>query len=150
MIATQTSPDPVLELRRLNDQVTRLNDHVRRLNGLILGSRSHLREASLAGHLSFVKEMVARHFDLSVRLLISDTRREYICWPRQVGMWLAREVTPASLEVIGRAFGRRHHGTVLCAIERVKACMETEPDIRSQIEALRGRLQAEIKKSQAA
>src|SRR3954453_9010916 len=65
-----------------------------------------------------VKAAVAETFGVSEEDLCSPSRKAEIAWPRQVGMYLARELTDASLPAIGQAFGGRNHATVLHACKR--------------------------------
>ena len=55
--------------------------------------------------------------------LVSPVRTARVTWPRQVAMYLARELTEASLPAIGREFGGRNHATVLHAWRRTSARM---------------------------
>jgi chromosomal replication initiator protein len=66
-----------------------------------------------------IQAVVAAHFGISVRALVSPSRTVTIAWPRQVAMHLARVLTDASLPVIGQAFGGRSHATVVHACRRV-------------------------------
>ena len=56
-------------------------------------------------------------------------------------MYLARKITRHSLEEIGGWFGGRDHSTVLYAVDRIGARMQTEDDCRQSVEELLGRLQ---------
>jgi chromosomal replication initiator protein len=66
---------------------------------------------------------VAEHFDVRLADMTSKRRPASIAFPRQVAMYLARELTKASLNEIGDAFGGRDHGTVLHACKLVKKRM---------------------------
>jgi len=66
-----------------------------------------------------IQAVVAAHFDLTVSELTSASREARVAWPRQVATHLARELTDASLNSIGEAFGGRNHTTVLHACRRV-------------------------------
>ena len=53
--------------------------------------------------------------------MVSHSRAAGLAWPRQVAMYLTRELTDATLPAIGRAFGNRNHTTVLHACKRTAA-----------------------------
>src|SRR6202163_2223001 len=70
-----------------------------------------------------IQRRVAAHFDVRIADMTSNRRPANIAFPRQVAMYLARELTKASLNEIGDAFGGRDHGTVLHACKLVKRRM---------------------------
>jgi chromosomal replication initiator protein len=65
-----------------------------------------------------IQELTAEAFGISVDALVSSSRAGAVAWPRQVAMYLARELTAQSLPAIGSAFGGRNHTTVLHACRR--------------------------------
>ena len=65
-----------------------------------------------------IQERTAEAFGISVEQLVSSSRAGGIAWPRQIAMYLARELTEQTLPAIGRAFGGRNHTTVLHAYKR--------------------------------
>jgi chromosomal replication initiator protein len=70
-----------------------------------------------------IQAAVCRHFRVTHLDLVSRRRGRGIVRPRQVGMWLARHLTVASLPEIGRAFGGRDHTTVMHALGVVERLM---------------------------
>lgn len=60
-----------------------------------------------------------------------------VAWPRQVAMYLAKEITGKPLTLIGRSFGNRDHSTVIHAIRAVEKRMADDPIYRADVEALR-------------
>lgn len=66
-----------------------------------------------------IKKVTCGYFGQSVRHIESDMRYGPLIIPRQVGMYLCKELTPNSLPAIGRAFGNRDHTTVLHAIRKI-------------------------------
>lgn len=64
--------------------------------------------------------------------------------PRQVAMYLARELTPQSLPCIGRHFGGRDHTTVMHAIKRVEELARCDADFGERVSALREHLSGEV------
>jgi chromosomal replication initiator protein len=84
-----------------------------------------------------VQLAACRHFGLSHEELLSSTRATRITWPRQVAMYLARELTGESLPTIGRHFGGRDHTTVLHAWRRTSARIANDAASHDAIEKLR-------------
>lgn len=80
-----------------------------------------------------IQRVVASHYGLSVRELISSMRTARIAWPRQVAIHLTRELTHASLPAIGSAFGGRNHATVLHACKRVSERLNTDPQVGGEL-----------------
>jgi chromosomal replication initiator protein len=76
------------------------------------------------------------HFELSSEELLSSARTARIAWPRQVAMYLARELTGESLPAIGRHFGGRDHTTVLHAWRRTSARIAADTAARESVENL--------------
>jgi chromosomal replication initiator protein len=87
-----------------------------------------------------IKDAACERFDVSSDELISSTRTARLAWPRQVAMYLARELTQASLPTIGREFGGRDHTTVLHAWRRTQELMSANPASRLAVEELRAQL----------
>jgi len=88
-----------------------------------------------------IQRRVAEHFDVRVADMTSKRRPASIAFPRQVAMYLARELTKASLNEIGDAFGGRDHGTVLHACKLVKRRMTEQDNIRQTISFIDSSLQ---------
>ena len=80
-----------------------------------------------------IQRKVAEHFDVRLADMTSKRRPASIAFPRQVAMYLARELTKASLNEIGDAFGGRDHGTVLHACKLVKKRMKEQDNIRQTV-----------------
>ena len=80
------------------------------------------------------------HFSLSLEELLSSSRTPRIAWPRQIAMYLARELTGESLPAIGRHFGGRDHTTVLHAWRRTTTRIATDHTAREAVEELCRRL----------
>jgi chromosomal replication initiator protein len=88
-----------------------------------------------------IQRRVAEHFDVRLADMTSKRRPANIAFPRQVAMYLARELTKASLNEIGDAFGGRDHGTVLHACKLVKRRMREQDSIRQTISFIDSSLQ---------
>src|SRR5437762_7436883 len=88
-----------------------------------------------------IQRRVAEHFDVRLADMTSKRRPASIAFPRQVAMFLARELTKASLNEIGDAFGGRDHGTVLHACKLVRKRMSEQDNIRQTISYIDSSLQ---------
>ncbi len=80
-----------------------------------------------------IQKRVAEHYDIRLADMTSKRRPENIAFPRQVAMYLSRQLTESSLNTIGEAFGGRDHGTVLHACRAVKDRMETDGQVRQTV-----------------
>jgi chromosomal replication initiator protein len=87
-----------------------------------------------------IKAAACEQFGVSGEELISATRTARLAWPRQVAMYLARELTEESLPAIGREFGGRDHTTVLHAWRRTEERISSNAASRTAVEELRSRL----------
>ncbi len=90
-------------------------------------------EARHAITIEQIQRRVAEHFDVRIADMTSKRRPANIAFPRQIAMYLARELTKASLNEIGDKFGGRDHGTVLHACKLVKKRMAEQDNIRQTI-----------------
>ena len=86
---------------------------------------------------------VAAEVGVSRHELVARDRRPIVVWARHLAMYLARELTGASLPDIGRAFGGRNHTTVLHAIRRVQRESERDQARRAAVQSLLARLSGE-------
>ncbi len=90
--------------------------------------------------LAEIQAAACRHFGLSPEELLSSSRATRVAWPRQIAMYLARELTDESLPAIGRHFGRRDHTTVIHAVRRTQAKILADPASRKTVDDLRNQL----------
>jgi chromosomal replication initiator protein len=72
--------------------------------------------------------------------MTSKRRPENIAFPRQVAMYLSRQLTESSLNTIGETFGGRDHGTVMHACKLVKDRMEVDANVRQVVSYLEKQL----------
>ncbi len=93
-------------------------------------------EARRAVNVEQIQKRVAEHFDIRNADMTSKRRPKNIAFPRQVAMYLTRELTKMSLVEIGGAFGGRDHGTVLHAHRLIKERMTEDDKIRSVVKFL--------------
>jgi chromosomal replication initiator protein len=97
-----------------------------------LTEKTGARTPSLRG----IAARTARHFALKVNELKSPSRRRTVVAARDVAMYLARKLTPSSLEQIGNFFGGRDHTTVLHGCRKTERLVASDPATRSAVERL--------------
>ncbi|HUN78086.1 MAG TPA: chromosomal replication initiator protein DnaA [Solirubrobacteraceae bacterium] len=87
-----------------------------------------------------IQATICSHFSLSREELLSSARVSRVAWPRQLAMYLSRELTEESLPYIGRHFGGRDHTTVLHACRRAGTRLEHDATCREAVESIRREL----------
>ncbi len=88
-----------------------------------------------------ITKAVCSFYSLTPEDLTGPSRRRDVTMPRQIAMYLIREMTSMSLPQIGAAFGKRDHTTVLHACKLVEESLRTSPDIARQVGDLRHMVQ---------
>jgi chromosomal replication initiator protein len=83
-----------------------------------------------------VQRRVAEHFNLRPADLKARSNAKAIAYPRQVAMYIAKQLTGASLPEIGRAFGGKHHTTVLHSINKIERLRKTDKELAQQLHRL--------------
>jgi chromosomal replication initiator protein len=83
-----------------------------------------------------VQRAVCREFGLSIAQLRSRNNRQAIAYPRQIAMYIAKQLTSASLPQIGREFGGKHHTTVLHSVNKIGGLRQTDRDLNRYINKL--------------
>jgi len=145
----------------INFLATRIRTNIRRLEGALIRVVAY---ASLSGKkltiesvenllreilheegrqtisIEVIQKRVAEHFDIRLADMTSKRRPENIAFPRQIAMYLSRQMTESSLSIIGEAFGGRDHGTVLHACRLVKDRMEVDSNVRQVVHFLEKQL----------
>lgn len=84
---------------------------------------------------------VAEKFHLQPSQLKQKSNTHQIAYPRQIAMYLIKEITPASLPEIGRAFGGKHHTTVLHSVQKIDKLRGRDPELNKTIHSLIDSLQ---------
>nr|WP_243453947.1 chromosomal replication initiator protein DnaA [Sandaracinobacteroides saxicola] len=87
-----------------------------------------------------IQRRVADHYALKLNDLLSPRRAREVARPRQVAMFLAKEMTQRSLPEIGRRFGGRDHTTVMHAVKRIKELRLTDQDLDRDVSLLQRKL----------
>ncbi len=105
----------------------------------VLKHLSHAPERRVT--IDTIQKAVADHYGIKQSQLKEKTNRKTIVEPRQVAMYLVKELTAASLPEIGRAFGGKHHTTVIHSIQRVTEMKQTSAEINRLIHRLLDSLQ---------
>jgi len=83
-----------------------------------------------------IQKAVAEKYGIKPSQLREKSNRKEIVVPRQVAMFLVKELTPASLPEIGRAFGGKHHTTVIHSINRITELKPKDPDLNKIIHSV--------------
>jgi chromosomal replication initiator protein len=88
-----------------------------------------------------IQKRVAQHFNIRTSDMHSARRARSVARPRQVAMYLAKQLTARSLPEIGRKFGGRDHTTVMHAVKKVDELREHDPSFAEDVELLRRMLE---------
>ncbi len=88
-----------------------------------------------------IQKAVVAHYSLKLADMQSKRRSRVVARPRQVAMYLAKQLTPRSLPEIGRRFGGRDHTTVMHAVKKVDELLAEDDGLARDVESLRRRLQ---------
>jgi chromosomal replication initiator protein len=89
-----------------------------------------------------IQKKVAQHFNIRLADMHSARRARAVARPRQVAMYLAKQLTTRSLPEIGRKFGGRDHTTVMHAVKRIEELRQTDAALAEDIDLLRRMLEA--------
>lgn len=89
-----------------------------------------------------IQRAVCRRFDVSRLDMLSDRRTWDIVKPRQVAMYLSKELTMRSLPEIGRRFGGRDHSTVIHSIRKIESLIGVDMDLTATIALIKADLAA--------
>jgi chromosomal replication initiator protein len=83
-----------------------------------------------------IQQEVCKFYGIGMSELVGSKRSQGIVYPRQIAMYLARELTDMSLPRIGAEFGGRDHTTVMHANDKIKKLMNLQRDVYNQIQSL--------------
>lgn len=101
------------------------------LEGSLTRPREHLTAEAII-------KSVANYYGLKVSDIKSSRRHKSVAGPRAVAMYLARTHTKDSYPDLGRAFGGKHHTTVISAVEKINSRLDSDPGLRGEINAIEG------------
>ena len=88
-----------------------------------------------------IQKQVANHFNIKVSDMHSPRRARAVARPRQIAMFLSKQLTSRSLPDIGRRFGGRDHTTVMHAVRKVEELITQDPEFSEDLELLRKMLE---------
>lgn len=86
--------------------------------------------------IGLIVSVVAKFYGVRAFDIISQRRTQDIVLPRHICMYLAHEVTPRSLPMIGRQIGHRDHTTVLFAVRKIRALIEENERLRDEVQVI--------------
>ncbi|OLS02719.1 chromosomal replication initiator protein DnaA [Tissierella creatinophila] len=87
-----------------------------------------------------IKEEVSQNFNIKIDDFTSKKRTRAIAFPRQIAMYLTRELTDLSLPKIGDEFGGRDHTTVIHACDKINADLQANKDLKDKVDYITDRL----------
>jgi chromosomal replication initiator protein len=83
-----------------------------------------------------ILEAITSHFDVNMELLTGKCRKKETVFPRQVAMYMLKELTNLPLKSIGYHFGGRDHSTVIHAVQSISEAMETDKSVEKTVRKL--------------
>ena len=83
-----------------------------------------------------IQRKVSEFFGVKLGDLKAKNRTKAVAFPRQVAMYLARQLTHASLAEVGRTFGGKDHTTVLHAVDKIQTLLQEDPKLRKTVDGL--------------
>ncbi len=87
-----------------------------------------------------IQELVSQRFGVTLDELVSPRRSQAVAYPRQVAMYLSRELTDASLPMIGKEFGGRDHTTVIHAKDKITRLIREDRSVYNLVQELTARI----------
>jgi len=151
-----TLPMPVIEF-----MAQHISKNIRRLEGALIKISSYaaltgktldlasaelllkdvlMEEAQNRLNIEGIQKRVADHYQIRHSDMTSKRRPSAIAFPRQIAMYLSRQLTRHSLQEIGQAFGGRDHGTVIHAVKTVENMMEQDDSVQGSVDFLKSQL----------
>jgi chromosomal replication initiator protein len=135
-------------VRELEGALNRLIAHANLFNrSITLETTQEVLHDVLKAHdrrvtIEEIQRRVAEHYNIRLTDMASPRRARAVARPRQVAMYLAKQLTSRSLPEIGRKFGNRDHTTVMHAVSRVGELMAVEAAFAEDVELLRRMLES--------
>lgn len=145
-------PDPVLEflalkvtsnIRELEGALTRIVAHSDVVSTPVtLESTQDVLQDLLRAHdrritIDEIQRKVAEHYNLRITDMHSARRARNVARPRQVAMFLSKQLTARSLPEIGRKFGGRDHTTVMHAVRKIEELLQSDVQIAQDVDIIR-------------
>lgn len=88
-------------------------------------------------------EIVAEHFSITPEEIVSKRRNSEYVLPRQICMYLCRELTPDSLQIIAKSLGKKDHTTVIHGIEKIREDIKTNEELKNKIDIILKKINCE-------
>ena len=98
--------------------------------------RASAAQPSIRITIDAIQSAVASRCRIPIAEMVSARRARRVARPRQIAMYLAKQLTPQSLPQIGRRFGGRDHTTVIHAVKRITDLRAEDADLNADIEAV--------------
>ncbi|MED5423758.1 MAG: helix-turn-helix domain-containing protein, partial [Pseudomonadota bacterium] len=145
-------PDSVLEflalkvtsnIRELEGALNRIVAHADvSKNPVTLESTQDILQDMLRSHdrritIDEIQRKVAEHYNIKLTDMHSSRRARSVARPRQIAMYLAKQLTARSLPEIGRKFGGRDHTTVMHAVRKIEELMDEDAGFAQDVEVVR-------------
>ena len=89
----------------------------------------------------YIISTVAEHFDVSPEEIAGNKRNSKVVYPRQIAMYLCREMTDAPSKSIGKCFGNRDHTTIMHGCDKIEQELKSSENTRNTVEILKKKLQ---------
>ena len=87
-----------------------------------------------------IQKQVAVHFNIRISDMFSARRARQIARPRQIAMYLSKNLTSLSYPEIGRKFGNRDHTTIMHAVKKIEDVIKLDPELSDDIQILKSML----------
>ena len=87
--------------------------------------------------IDYIQNVVAKYYNINQNDFKIQRRSSDIAFPRQIAMYLAKQLTGQPLVEIGKAFGGRDHTTVIYAINKIEDAVKTDPNTRMIVDNIR-------------
>jgi chromosomal replication initiator protein len=104
--------------------------------------RDLLRASERRISIDQIQRKVADYYNVRMGDMLSARRSRAVARPRQIAMYLSKQLTTRSLPEIGRKFGGRDHTTVIHAVRKVESLRESDPSIEEDVDLLLRSLEA--------
>ena len=91
-----------------------------------------------------IQKAAAEHFGITQEQLIARKKVPAMDEPRQIAIWLAKQLTTRKLGKIGRQFGGRDHSTVLYSINKIDKLRAADPELQRRLETLAAKVKGRL------
>ena len=88
----------------------------------------------------YIQELVSKYFNINQKDLISAKRSNDVTFPRQIAIYLCRNIAQMSLPQIGKSFGNRDHTTIMHSIDKIDKLMSTDQNTKLIVESVKNLL----------